>query len=611
MRPYIDEPEFDVVIIGSGIAGALVAHQLAMARKKVLILEAGGVAPESLDRLTIAHNFFTSPSKSPDSPFCGEDVLPVDPKFDPQAKPPKYRFVQPDPVANGENYYFYDDSDPTKKSDRFKSFYERLVGGSTWHWQGIYIRMLPSDFRMKSHFQFGNDWPVADWPISYDDIEPWYVKAEYEMGVAGSDHENEHYYKRLFHAYRSKRYPMPALSPSYLDKQVAAAIDGEALKDFPSHPLKVNTVPHAINSQDYDGRPPCDGHTSCVPLCPTKARYEAIVHVEKAIQAGAVLRSQSVVTQLELDNAKKHVKRVKYRHWNGEEDWTSGRIVVLAANGIENPRILLSSGAANSSDAVGRYLMDHPIKQSYALARKPLFPYRGPQTTSDIAAFRDGSFRKQFAGFKTSIKNDGWSSVSAKITAPRGASIPAPVPGKPNANGTLLDFVENRGLFGANLRKTLHDHATCQITLNSACEQLPWPDNRVTLAKNNPDPFGIPRPQINYKVYDEKNYVTKCFEVIVALHGLVFDRLGIPKEDQFLQKEPNFYGGSGHIMGTTVMGNDPKKSVVNKDCQAHDHPNLFILGSSVFPTSSTANPTSTIAALALRAAETINRTLRA
>jgi choline dehydrogenase-like flavoprotein len=607
MRPYVDEPEFDVVIIGSGISGALIAHRLAKAGKKVLILEAGGVAPESLGRWTMTHNFFTSPSKAPDSPFCGEDVLPVDPK----APPLKYRFVQPDPVANGENYYFYDDSDPTKKSDRFKSFYERLVGGSTWHWQAIYVRMLPNDFKMKSQYGFGDDWPVTDWPISYHDIEPWYVEAEYEMGVAGSDQENDAYYKRHFGAYRSKRYPMPALVPSYLDRQIAAAIDGIALKQFPSQLLKVNTVPHAINSRDYGGRPPCDGHTSCVPLCPTKARYEAIVHVEKAIKAGAILRSQSVVTQLELDDAKKHVKRVKYRSWDGEEDWVSGRIVVLAANGIENPRILLLSDAANRSGAVGRNLMDHPIKQSYAIARKPLFPFRGPQTTSDIAAFRDGRFRRDFAGFKTSIKNDGWSSVSATITAPRGAAVPAPVPGKPKANGTILDFVENQGLFGAKLRDTIHDHATCQITLNSACEQLPWPDNRVTLAKNNNDAFGIPRPQINYRLYDEKNYIARSFDTIVELHGLVFNQLGIPKEDQFLQDDRKFYGGSGHIMGTTIMGNDPAKSVVNKDCRAHDHPNLFILGSSVFPTSSTANPTSTVAALALRAAETIERQLRA
>lgn len=604
MRPYVDTPEFDVVIIGSGIAGAMAAHRLAMAGRKVVILEAGGVAPESLNRRTMAYNFFTSPSKAPDSPFCGEDILPVDAK----AQPPKYRFVQPDPVANGTNYYFYD---PNGKSDLFKSFYERLVGGSTWHWQAIYVRMLPNDFKMKTHYRFGDDWPVTDWPISYDDVEPWYVKAEYEIGVAGSDRENEAYYEAHFGAYRSKRYPMPALVPSYLDRRIAAAIDGTTVPQAPSIRLKVNTVPHAINSSNYDGRPPCDGHTSCVPLCPTKARYDAIVHVEKAVKAGAVLRSQCIVTRLELDDYKKQIKRVRYINWEGEEDWVSGRIVVLAANGIENPRILLLSDAANRSGAVGRYLMDHPIKQSYAIARDPLFPFRGPQTTSDIAAFRDGPHRRDLAGFKTSIKNDGWSSVSATITAPRGAAVPAPVAGKPKANGTILDFVENQSLFGKKLRDTISSHAIRQITLNSACEQLPWPENRVTLAKDgNNDAFGIPRPQINYRVYDDKGYVAKSFDTIVKLHRWVFGRMGIPAEDQFLQEDAKFYGGSGHIMGTTVMGNDAAKSVVDKDCRAHDHSNLFILGSSVFPTSSTANPTSTVAALALRAAETIHRQLR-
>src|SRR5262249_52968579 len=117
-------------------------------------------------------------------------------------------------------------------------------------------------------------------------------------------------------------------------------------------------------------------------------------------------------------------------------------------------------------------------------------------------------------------------------------------------------------------------------------------------------------PQISYHVYDAKNYVSKCFDVILDLHALVFKQLGVLPEDQFMQKEPKFFGGSGHIMGTTVMGNNPKASVLDKDCRTHDHPTLFVLGSSVFPTSSTANPTSTIAALSLRAAEHIKSRLR-
>jgi choline dehydrogenase-like flavoprotein len=192
---------------------------------------------------------------------------------------------------------------------------------------------------------------------------------------------------------------MPALVPSYLDKKVAAAVDGTTVPGFPEQLLKVNTVAHAINSRHYDDRPPCDGHTSCVPLCPIKARYEAVTHVEKALAAGATLRTQCVVKKLEIDDNRKHVKRVWYRRWDGSEDHTSGRIIVLAANGIENPHLLLLSDLANSSGLVGCYLMDHPIKQSFGLARERLYPFRGPQTTSDIAVFRDGSHRRRMAGF--------------------------------------------------------------------------------------------------------------------------------------------------------------------------------------------------------------------
>lgn len=598
MRPLLDEPEFDVVIIGSGVAGALVAHRLALAKFRVLMLEAGGVPPDSLGRWAMVHNYVSSSPKAPDAPFCGDDVLPLDAKN----QPTDYRYAQPNPIANGQNYYFYDDSDPAKKSDRFKSFYERLVGGSTWHWQGIYVRMLPKDFKMQEIYGV-----AFDWPLSYEDVEPWYVEAEYEMGVAGSDQESKDYYQSHFGAYRSKPYPMPSLVPSYLDKEIAEAVDGTTVPGLTGHPLKVNTVAHAINSRLYDRRPACDGHTSCVPLCPIKARYEAIVHVEKALSAGATLRTQAVVTKLELDENKKFVKRVWYRRWDGSENHVSGRIVVLAANGIENPRLLLLSDAANSSGLVGCYLMDHPIKQSFGLARKPLFPFRGPQTTSDIAVFRDGPFRREMAGFKTSIKNDGWSSTSANTSAPRGNAIPQPHPGNPNSAGTLLDFVVNQNLCGTELRTKLHDHAIRQITLNSACEQLPIKENRVTLANGHSDTFGIARPQINYRLYDDKNYVRNSFQTILKLHSWVFDRLGVAANDRFMQDDPTVWSGSGHIMGTTIMGNDPKASVVDKECRSHDHPNLFVLGSSVFPTSSTANPTSTLAALALRAADTIKK----
>jgi hypothetical protein len=156
--------------------------------------------------------------------------------------------------------------------------------------------------------------------------------------------------------------------------------------------------------------------------------------------------------------------------------------------------------------------------------------------------------------------------------SPRGNFIPPKDPtGNQNANGTILDFVENWGHFGTSLRDKLRDHATRQITLNSACEQLPVETNRVTLSANN-DGLGIARPMIQYR-FDNDDYVRNCFKTVIDVHTLIFDQLGAT--DRVMQPDtPDtvIYGGSGHIMGTTIMGADPKTSVVDKDCRTHDHP---------------------------------------
>jgi choline dehydrogenase-like flavoprotein len=217
--------------------------------------------------------------------------------------------------------------------------------------------------------------------------------------------------------------------------------------------------------------------------------------------------------------------------------------------------------------------------------------------------FRDGLFRRTFAAFKTSIKNDGWSTNTTG--APRGNSIPVQKGVNDRNPGTILDLVHNWGYFGSELREKLFDHATRQVTLNSAFEQLPHKENRVTLSKNV-DALGLQRPLIQYHVDDDRGYVTQSFTRVIELHSRIFDALGVPAVDRYMQDDGiKTYGGSGQIMGT-----DSRTSVVDKNRRSHDHSNLYILGSGVFPTSSTANPTSTISALALRAVETIQRHLR-
>src|SRR6266566_3346609 len=272
MSASTSRPDFDVVIVGSGVAGALLAHRLAKAKLHVLILEAGDFAPH---RHTIQNNWVSSPLKTADSPFPDPIVAP-----------------QPREATGGREYYVEDIPKPTPGDPNptvpFISYYERLVGGSTWHWQGLNIRMLPNDFKLKSTYKLDQ---AFDWPITYDDLEEWYGEAEHEMGTAGSDEDAKIYADR-FKAYRSRPFPMPPLAPSYLDKWFANKLNGKDVKvdpDLPAVSLAVTAVPHAINSREYDDRPACDGRGTCVPFCPTRARYEANVHVEKARAAGAKL----------------------------------------------------------------------------------------------------------------------------------------------------------------------------------------------------------------------------------------------------------------------------------------------------------------------------------
>ena len=223
--------------------------------------------------------------------------------------------------------------------------------------------------------------------------------------------------------------------------------------------------------------------------------------------------------------------------------------------------------------------MDHPTQLSWALANDPVWPYRGPLATSGIENLRDGDFRKDRGAFRIEIGNDGWS-------WPTGAPI-----------STAQDLAK-QGLRGEALNNALAYQSARHIRLASLVEQPPDPENRVTLDRQRlrhlwraacrGSPIAsttIPRPgsRPRWQAHDE-----------------IFAKLG----DDRVKHSPDAQG-AGHIIGTARMGEDPKTSVVDGDLRSHDHPNLFVLGSTVFPTSATANPTLTIAALTLRAVDQV------
>jgi choline dehydrogenase-like flavoprotein len=243
--------------------------------------------------------------------------------------------------------------------------------------------------------------------------------------------------------------------------------------------------------------------------------------------------------------------------------------------------------------------MDHPLKASYAIAKEPIYPHRGPPSTSAIETFRDGPFRPRYAAFRTSIRNDGWSFANS---APRGRD-----PTKSfQSRGTLLEFVGQKNrLFGAELQRALVSHTHRQILLYSACEMLPIKSNCVTIDNKDEkarDRFGVPKPIIRF---DIGSYARRGLSKARDFHDWIFAQMGVEKDARWLEMDdksgrdtPDL--GSGHIIGTTRMGDNPKESVVDSYGRARDCPNLVILGSSIFPTSAVANPTLTIAALTLR-----------
>ena len=544
--------DFDLVIVGAGVVGGIIATRLAREGARILILDAGERGPA---RVELVGAYVTAPKKTMGSPYRGRDGD----RFAPGPDEPEDYYVQPG-------------------TDKFKATYQRRVGGSTWHWRGNVPRLVPNDLRLRSVYGVG-----IDWPLSYEELEPWYAEAETEIGVSGDHDEWQDY----LGAHRSRPYPMSKIWPSYADTVVKGAVDGVKLEGIS---VRVMSTPQARNSQPFDGRPPCAGNSTCDPICPIQAKYDATAHIAKAEAAGAELREKSVATRLQVD-PDGQVRRVTYRTWDGEEHTVSGRLVVVAAHAVENAKLLLMSrtdampaGVANRSDQVGRNLMDHLQGQAACLLPDPVYPFRGPPTTSGIDAFRDGPFRRDSAAFRMSLGNDGWGLVQGPYA-------------------TAASLIRGDKLFGRALRDRLRDIITRQFRLSYSTETLPDPTNRVLLS-DRMDGLGIPRPLIEFRLHD---YNRRAFEMGRRVIQALFTRLGATEVK--LPPDPYAYSAANHIMGTCRMGEIPSASVVDSFGRSHDHPNLFIMGGSAFPTCGTANPTLTIAALTLRALPALRQTL--
>ena len=533
----MNEIRTDVLVVGAGIAGALAATELARAGVKVVLLESG----PRVERGEAVRLFRESSARVPEAPY------------------PSLAYAPRPTVIDPNGYYVQEGP------ELFGSTYERRVGGTTWHWLGTALRLIPSDFELRSRYGVG-----VDWPIGYDDLEPWYSRAEAEIGVAGADDP-------ALGAPRSRPYPMPPIPQSYLDERVAVAAETIG--------LEVTATPQARNSRVWDGRPACCGNATCVPICPIGAKYDATVHVAKAEKLGAQLVAPAVVRELEV---RADGVTARFLRPDRSEGVVHAKTVILAAHAIETPKLMLLSrgpehpaGLGNEHDLVGRFLMDHPVQLSWALAPEPVYPFRGPLSTSGIETLRDGPFRARRSAYRVEIGNDGWSWPAGDATVQAFAQANSHRLGK-------AGLEELKGRFARQLR------------LASLTEPLPDPRNRVTLAERR-DVLGVPHPKLSYRT---GGYSRAGLAAARETHQRLFESLGATEINH---AEQPF--GAGHIMGTCRMGADPRTSVVDPELRVHGHRNCFVVSTAVFPAVGTANPTLTLAALSLRAAAAVRRSL--
>ena len=507
----------DVCVIGAGAAGAVVAKKLGVAGFSVVVLEAGPRFNPAKDYPTRQHDFEVA------GPALFE---PQDPRRD------LYTW------SDGPWFHF----------SRIKG-----VGGSTLVYTGISRRFHVSDFRVRSI-----DGVADDWPIIYEDLAPYYDEVERELGVAG----------RAGAPGEAPRgaYPLPPFGFNCASQTIQQGARRLGWELWPS-PLAINSVP-------YDGRPACVrcGATT-VTGCPIGAKGTAdVTYIRKAEATGRVeVRSLCTAREITVDGQGR-ARSVIYFDPDGQEQEQEARLVVLAANAVESPRLLLLSksslfpqGLANSSGLVGKYFTEHLAVFTRAVFEQRLDPYRGPHGGGMIEHFYDTRPEHDFVRGWTFEVNNGW--LWPYSTARK-------VPGW--------------GLEHKDAMRRVFGRIMGTATVG---EQLPDVNNTVTLDPKVVDNYGVPVPRITNRLGANDRAMLK---VIKARTVELLEAAGAIEIGEPTHK----LGGSSHYLGTCRMGDDPQKSVLNRWCQSHDVPNLFVVDSSGFVTGGAANPALTIQALA-------------
>lgn len=525
----------DFVIVGSGAAGGVIAKQLAARGHSVVVLEMGPrLAPGDFKHDEFAY-------------FINGEIAPK--------TPVTWRQTEKEEAKAGQGGILR----------------ASIVGGSSVHFTANFWRLHEIDFIERSKLGAVPGANLADWPISYAELEPYYTMVDWEVGVSGAPGP--------FDPPRSKPFPMPPLPV----KSSGVLFEKGCLK-VGLHP---QPAPMAILSQPFRGRNACQHCGYCLGFgCEFGAKSSSLASVIPVAEATGKceVRSQSYVRRVETD-ARGRATGVVYFDADKKEQFQPARAVVLCANGAETPKLLLIStasrfpnGLANSSGYVGKHLMFNGQAGTMGLFEQPLNEYKSVQVTRIMHDFYDSDPKRGFYG---GGGIDGRFQQYPIIWA---------LGGLPGGSPT----------WGSEYKKMLAEYFNRSMLCASHTTSLPVETNNVTLDPTVKDDWGLPALRITYRDHDDD---LKMMQFLQDRSKEILDAAGAQRVWTF---PVQVSGGTAHLLGTCRMGKDPKTSVINPDHRTHDVPNLFLCDGSSMVTSGRGQPTMTIMALAFRAGERIS-----
>jgi gluconate 2-dehydrogenase alpha chain len=543
----------DAVIVGSGPGGATAAEVLTAAGWSVVIFEKGRNHLIDLD----------DPNRLLED-FSNDEIKFID-----------RHFLGPDPFLEPRTFRVGPDEGDHSFVGEVNSIPSTVGGGGT-HADGKVPRFLEEDFAMLSSHGPQEGASVADWPLDYAELEPYYADVERRIGVSGLAGANP------FAAWRSGPYPMPPGPSMYGATLSAAAAESLGFHPYPA--------PGATNSEVYDGRPACNNCGFCAYFaCPIHAKGDPVAMLQRALLSGhAELRPETFVSRIRTDG--RRATGVDFIGPDGVERSLDAGHVVVAGGAVETPRLLLLSGFDHP--LIGRHLMTH-------------------FQTIVVGSFAGYRFHGERGRAVTEMHDDALIQDDGSRAAAKTGGLPWIKGGMVEHGGPALPIMEAKIYHWGRSHKDRMRSSPMRERLwafTMQGEDLPVPTNRIDLDPTVRDVRGFPVARYTYRPHQHEL-------VASAHHGPklagILETMGA--EWTSIVTSPGVKGGPGerttehapmsrHVMGTVRMGNDPDTSVTDRMGRLHRFENVVIADSSVFVTSSGYGPTLTLAALAARAA---------